>query len=57
MKLTEYNKKITSDEELEKWKSTWDRKSKPPAEVLNYIRNVVIPRNLEQCDRLLILNN
>ena len=44
MLSTEYNKKITTDEELEAWKTTWDGKSPIPPEVNEYMLTVVLPR-------------
>lgn len=55
-KLTELKNpplKITSDEELDAWKSTWDGVSNPPKEVYEYMTNVVFPREQEFSDRLM----
>lgn len=35
---------ITTDEELEAWKATWDGESYPPPEVHRYMNEVVFPR-------------
>ena len=42
--LTEYKLDIKNDEDLERWKSTWDGKSDLPKEVERYMRAVVLPR-------------
>jgi hypothetical protein len=39
-----YHKKITSDEELEKWKSTWSDGQPIPSEVNEYMLKVVLPK-------------
>ena len=40
---------ISHDEELEAWKSTWDGKSKPPIEVMNFIHTVLFPQWSDKC--------
>lgn len=36
---------ITTDQELEEWKKTWDKVSRPPKSVFEYMTKVVLPRN------------
>jgi hypothetical protein len=55
--LNEYNKKITSDEEFEKWKSTWDCISEPPKNVQDYIRTIKLPTIYEKMKKAIFLPN
>ena len=44
MNLNEYKLQINSDEDLEKWKSTWAPGKPIPQEVTRYIKEIVMPR-------------
>jgi hypothetical protein len=47
-KLNEYTLEIKNDEDLERWKSTWDGISEPPKEINHYMRTVVLPGILKE---------
>lgn len=53
MNLNEYKLQINTDEDLEKWKSTWDGISMPPPEVINYVRSIILPRLAIHADKRL----
>ncbi len=38
--------RLVSESEFNQWEATWDRKSKPPEEMLNYYVKVIMPSNL-----------
>ena len=46
--INEYHQEIKNDEDLERWKSTWDGMSEIPEEVNQYMRMVVLPRIAKQ---------
>jgi hypothetical protein len=56
-KITEYKTQIKNDDDLHRWKSTWDGHSDLPESVSNYVRKQVLPRILEDMENLLKLPN
>jgi hypothetical protein len=42
-KITEYKTEIRTDDEFHQWKSTWDRQSTLPKNVIDYLHRVVFP--------------
>jgi len=57
IKISEYQIEINNDEDLKKWKSTWDGQSVPPESVLNYVRQHILSKILADMENLLILPN
>lgn len=53
--LKEYQLKINTDQDLEKWKDQWDGISDPPDSVINYVKTNIFPKMIKQSEELLYL--
>jgi hypothetical protein len=47
-KLNEYQQEIKNDDDLNRWKSTWDGVSDIPSNVVKYMNEVVLPQLLSR---------
>ena len=50
-KLNEYQQEIKNDDDLNRWKSTWDGVSDIPSNVVKYMNEVVLPRIRSQAEK------
>lgn len=48
--LDEYKQKIRNDDDLNRWKASWDGVSEPPQHVVKYMNTVVLPRLIRKAE-------